>query len=152
MICRYCGQAYADGTSGSRLFKHISHCARVPPEVRASVLKAPPSSSESDISDEPPPAKRGRIDAVYPRVAVVPKSDLDMLWTKAMIHGGVAFRFSDNPFLHDFIERLSGGYYQPPCGKTLATTALDGAYETELASLKEVLKKASGLTLLTDGW
>jgi hypothetical protein len=149
--CKYCGVVYAPSTSGHRLQHHIaSLCPKATKELVTALSK---SSSASETSDEAaPPKKKGRLDDLYPRLPCASKTELDELWTNAVLHGGIPFAFADNPFLRDFMESLSGGFYLPPCSKTLATTLLDSAYEKQFASLKESLKKASAITILTDGW
>ncbi|KAL7281205.1 hypothetical protein ACG7TL_004513 [Trametes sanguinea] len=79
------------------------------------------------------------------------KEKADMYLLRFLVHGGIAFRASEHPYLSSFARTLRSTY-TPPTRYVLMQKYLPGEEARVIADDIQRLSKMTMLTMMTDGW
>lgn len=112
-----------------------------------STAEYPESSAGSSVSCGPPV----NLNSFINKVSKQKNKELQALFTKALISGDVAFRFSSNYFLKLFFEKLGSGFL-PPSRREITGSILKKLEEETNKTIADEISNQKNLSIVPDGW
>lgn len=116
-------------------------------ENNISTAEYPDSSAGSSVSC----GRQSNLNAFINKVSKQKNKELQVLFTKALISGDVAFRFSSNYFLKQFFEKLGSGFL-PPSRREITGSILKKLEEDTNQTIANEISNQKNLTIVPDGW
>jgi hypothetical protein len=141
--CNYCKTSLSG--QPKRMKIHLSkHCSSVPSEVKEQYLLEPSDNKNNNDDNNDNDDNDNNNDKVE-------VNEINNIVARAFYATGIPLATIENPFFIKALCKLNPEY-QPPSRKVLSTTLLQKEYKQVSTSIKNQIKNADYVCLISDGW
>ncbi|XP_064475346.1 uncharacterized protein LOC135389209 [Ornithodoros turicata] len=161
--CKYCSASYVF-PNATRLTRHILACLKCPQDIRdrvrvrrddcPDVRKAqctPEVSPTPSCSSSLVPTRKSAMTPFVDRMSPTDQQRIDAALAKALYSSNTPFAVVENEYWRELFNLVRPSY-PLPSRYLLSGPLLDAEFQRARIHVEELLKSASYLTLLTDGW
>jgi Protein of unknown function (DUF 659)/BED zinc finger len=153
-ICNFCKTSFSGQPKRMKL--HLcKHCPNVPQEVKKQYLKPKNKNNNDDDDDDDDDDGGGDYDNDDKDDNGDDSNDssneTNTIVARAFYASGIPLATIENAFFIQALHKINSEYH-PPSRKVLSTTLLEKEYKQISANIKNQVKNANYVCLISDGW